>query len=153
MSTTYELKNSTAQAVQKEVIELVLEYTISAAGAIAVEKSDVLLVEGASGGDDLSAIVTSGETLTPANAVADATGIHHALVRVGQPIKEVKYAMSFEKLSGTLCADLTPTAPADRIISETTAGDDDMVFLELDSTVNHTTTAGEYVLRVGLVVE
>ena len=161
MSVTYELKNASAQDAQKKVIELVLEYNYTgnatpASTAVTIQNPDVLMIEtestSASGTTDLSGI-TSTETLTYPNAPDDSAGEYNALVRVGQKIKRLVGVQVFNKYTGAIIPTTQMTAPADGLIGETTAGDDDLIAVDIDHGADLTSADLDLVMKVYFVLD
>lgn len=159
---TYELKQNLPQAAQKKVVTLVLGYTIvgnatPANAVITVEDPGVLLLEtestSASGGSDLSAVITSGETLTPADASDDSDGEYNGLVRIGEKIKKVVSLQVRDRDTGAVIPCKFMTAPSDGIISEATAGADDMIAVGFDHGADLTAATVDAVLEVKFILD
>ncbi len=158
----YELKNVLQRDNQLKVQELVLGYRYAgnvtpASVVVTPQDPTLLLIEtestSASGTTDLSAVITSGETLTFADASDDSDGEYNALIRVGEKVRRVVSLALRERSTGAIIPVKFMTAPANGIISESVAGANDMIAVGIDHGADLTAVADDYVLEVKFILD
>ena len=146
---------------QLKMQELVLEYNYAgnatpASTVVTIQDPSILMIEtestSASGTTDLST-VTSTETLTFPNAPDDSAGEYNALVRVGEKVRRLVSVEVKNKFTGAVIPTTQMTAPADGLIGESTAGDDDLIAVDIDHGADLTSADLDLVMTLKFILD
>lgn len=158
----YEAKDSLVRGAQLRTQELVLPYTYvgnatPASVVVTVQDPSILFIEtestSAVGTSDISALITSGETYTPADVSDDSDGEYNMLVRIKEKVKKVLSVECRNRQTGAVIPAKFTTAPSNSIISFETADADDCMCFTIDHGADLTAATVDAVLVIKYQVE
>lgn len=159
---SFQAKQTLVRAAQLKVQELCLPFVIvgnatPADVVVTVDDPSILFIEtestSAVGSSDISALIQSGETYTPAEASDDSAGEYNALVHVGEKIRKLISVEVRDSVTGAVIPAIALTAPSTGIISLENAGDNDSIVVTVDHGADLTAATVDAVLIVKYVVE
>ena len=138
MSNSYEAKKTLVNDARLQVQELCLSYryvgnATPANVVVTTEQLGVLFIQtestSASGSTDIAALITSGETYTPAYAphFNDLDGSYNILVLIGEKCRKVLSVEARNRKTGLSLLTTFQTAPAQALIGYETAGANDAI--------------------------